>query len=59
MEATRQKYETPVITKVKFEEKELVSFNVCKKASIELDLTSCCQVYVPTPASNLNTLDPS
>ena len=60
MDSHKQKYEPPVITRVKFEEKELVSFNVCKKVTtIEADLTSCCQVLVPFNASNLNSFDPS
>jgi hypothetical protein len=60
MDKVKQKYVPPVITRVKFEDKELVSFNVCKKiTNIELDLTSCCQVLQPFKSTNLNSFDPS
>ena len=61
METSKKKYEPPVITRVKFEEKELVSFNVCKKVTaVELDSISCCQILKPfTEPGNMNNFDPS
>ena len=55
----KKKYEPPVMTQVKFEDKELVAFSVCKKATqIEQDTASCC-VVLPNSEQNLNSLDPS
>ena len=54
-----KKYQTPVITRVKFEDKELVSFDVCKKQTqIERDSASCCNI-IPNGEFNLNNFDAS
>ena len=59
MKKAKRKYDPPVMTKVKFEDKELVAFHVCKKQSqIERDASSCCNI-LPFNQFNLSNLDPS
>lgn len=59
MNETKEKYETPVITKVTFEDKELVAFHICKKQTLlEQDSGSCCNL-LPFGGFNKDDLDPS
>lgn len=59
MTEQKKKYATPVITEVKFEDKNLVTFNVCSKQTrVEGDSASCCLVE-PEQIPNKDTFDPS
>jgi len=59
MNKNKSKYERPEITKVKFEDKDLVAFHVCRKQSqLQQDSGSCCNI-LPFNDYNLNDLDPS
>ena len=59
MKTNRKPYVTPVVTKVTFDDKKLVEFNVCKKqASIERDSASCCTI-LPFNDYNKTNFDPS
>ena len=49
-----KKYEPPVMTKVKFEDKELVAFNVCKKATAVEQDTSCCTILPNNDHNSVN-----
>lgn len=55
----KKTYSPPAITEVKFEDKNLVAFNVCSKQTrIEGDSASCCLVQ-PENIPNKDTFDPS
>jgi hypothetical protein len=54
MSTQKKPYRRPVITRVKFEDKGLVSFAVCRKQTqLEQDSASCCVVM---PESEPNKL---
>ena len=55
MKEARRKYEQPVMTKVTFEDKELVAFATCKKAGNNL-FGGCCD---PNPGQPNAQLDQS
>ncbi len=59
MAKAKEKYEPPVLTKVKFEDKALVAFNVCKKQSqLENESASCCNI-LPFKTYNMTNFDAS
>lgn len=59
MKKIPKKYQPPLMTRVRFEDRELVSFRVCRKQSqIERDSTSCCNI-LPFNDFNLSNFDPS
>jgi hypothetical protein len=55
----RKAYVPPKITKVKFEDRSLVTFAVCRKETqLEQDADSCCNI-LPDHQANYNNFDPS
>ena len=47
MKKEKRSYEKPVITKVKFEDKALVSFSTCSKETRVAQDDSCCDIRDP------------
>ena len=59
MNTNKTPYAKPVMTRVKFDDKDLVAFHVCKKqTTLMSDSGSCCNI-LPFNDFNLNDLDPS
>jgi len=55
----KKTYVPPLITKVAFQDRSLVAFNVCRKQTqLENDSDSCCNIQ-PYHEFNLNNFDPS
>ena len=61
MNDARKEYERPELSRVRFEDKDLVAFHTCRKqTALAADEASCCNVQGPFGNQfNLNDLDPS
>ena len=57
MKQAKKTYEPPAMTKVSFKDKELVAFNVCKKATLTGN-GGCC-MWQPFNQKNDTNFDPS
>ena len=59
MAKLRKVYPKPTITEVKFDDRSLVAFHVCKKQTqLEQDSISCCNI-MPFLEPNMRVADPS